>query len=640
MQEHRSDIDGLRALAVLSVVLFHSGFGTFAGGFTGVDVFFTISGYVITRKLTSEIRRGEFSFERFYIGRARRLFPAFFVTLAVTFVSAVLLLSPDHLQKLAQSTVFAALAVSNIYFWQEAGYWDLESTLKPLLHTWSLSVEEQFYLIWPAILVGAGLSRRSGRFVSQMLFVAAAASLALAAAVTPETAFYLMPCRIFEFALGAVLVWLLKPENLPQGAPETLALTGLVLILYPVLAFTSETPVAGMLVPCFGTAMLIFAGPKSIVCLLWNNRAAVWVGRISYSLYLVHWPLIVLYQYWRFEPIHAIERFGLVLGAFVLAIPLHHLVERRYRYAATASASAKPFGMAWAGLTSALVCAGVFAWSGDGWPRRIADREILAKTDQPLCVNEAGLCKGGSPQVVLIGDSHAAHYAVAVAEMLKEHGVRGELYEPGEACSFLIGTYSAYRFDEQRPCPDLQKKWLARLQEQNPRIVILAGFWEFGIAEGFGGRLTDGTVHHDLSTEESRALFDRKITEVVALLTEQGRKVVLMGNGPLFDRSPSICYSRPKYLGRFDCSKGNALTDQSAHAFVRAVFARIASIDKDVFFFDAYAHLCEGTHCRQSLYADRHHLTPYGAMWLQQHAFGDLTAFLDQSTRRESASAH
>ena len=141
----------------------------------------------------------------------------------------------------------------------------------------------------------------------------------------------------------------------------------------------------------------------------------------------MHWPLIVLYQYWRFEPIHEIERVCLVLGAFVLAIPLHYLVERPYRYAGVASTSAKPFGLAWASLTSALVCAGVLAWSGNGWPWRVADPQILAKADEPLCANEAGLCKGGSPKVVLIGDSHAAHYAIAVAEMLKELGLRGTL---------------------------------------------------------------------------------------------------------------------------------------------------------------------------------------------------------------------
>ncbi len=640
MQEHRSDIDGLRALAVLSVLLFHSGFTIFTGGFTGVDVFFTISGYVITRKLTFEIRRGEFRLDRFYISRARRLFPAFFVTLAATFLSAGLLFSPDHLRRLAQSTVFAALAVSNFYFWQEAGYWDLESTLKPLLHTWSLSVEEQFYLVWPAILVGAGIISRRRSLVAQVLLLAGAASFALAAMVAPPTAFYLMPCRVFEFAIGAFMVGLSKPASLPQAAAQAIAAAGLILVLYAVLAFTSETPVAAMLVPCLGTAMLIFAGPKPLLCLLWNNKAAVWVGRISYSLYLVHWPLIVLYQYWRFEPIHEIERVCLVLGAFALAIPLHYLVERPYRYAGVASTSAKPFGLAWANLTSALVCAGVLAWSGNGWPWRVADPQILAKADEPLCANEAGLCKGGSPEVVLIGDSHAAHYAIAVAEMLKELGLRGELYEPGEACSFLMGAYSAYRFDEQRPCPDLQRKWLARLQEQNPRVVILAGFWEFGIAEGFGGRLTDGTVRHDLSTEESRALFDRKITEMVELLTAQGRKIVLMGNGPLFDRPPSVCYSRPEYLGRSDCRRGNALTDPSAHEFVRTVFARLAATHKDVFFFDAYAHLCQGERCKESLYADRHHLTPYGAMWLAQHAFGGLTEFLHRSARRESAAAH
>ena len=207
--KYRPDIDVLRSIAVLGVVFFHAGFHTALGGYVGVDVFFVISGYLITRKIEEEIALGVFSFRNFYVNRARRLFPALFVTVLVTFFLSSLLLAADHFTQFAQSAVWTALSASNIFFWIDSGYWAADNRLKPLLHTWSLSVEEQFYLFWPLALYF--LSKFANKFVPTALALTGALSFIGAAAyfkIDQDAVFFLTPFRVFEFVVGALLVWL------------------------------------------------------------------------------------------------------------------------------------------------------------------------------------------------------------------------------------------------------------------------------------------------------------------------------------------------------------------------------------------------------------------------------------------------
>ena len=220
--KYRPDIDVLRSIAVLGVVFFHAGFHTALGGYVGVDVFFVISGYLITRKIEEEIALGVFSFRNFYVNRARRLFPALFVTVLVTFFFSSLLLAADHFKQFAQSAVWTALSASNIFFWIDSGYWAADNHLKPLLHTWSLSVEEQFYLFWPLALYF--LSKFANKFVPTALTLTGALSFIAAAAyfkIDQDAVFFLTPFRVFEFAVGALLVWLErapKRRNIKQCA--------------------------------------------------------------------------------------------------------------------------------------------------------------------------------------------------------------------------------------------------------------------------------------------------------------------------------------------------------------------------------------------------------------------------------------
>ena len=211
MIAYRPEIDGLRAIAVLGVLLFHAGFPAFSGGYAGVDVFFVISGYLITRTILTGIDAGQFSYVGFFVNRVRRLFPSFLATIGVSFLAGALLFSPPYLKRLGEAAITSVLCISNIYFWSEADYWDIESTFKPLLHTWSLSVEEQFYFVWPPLLIL--VSRAKCRRIIRIALVAIVGltSLFFAGALSPDhprATFYWMPWRAFEFMIGAAVIWL------------------------------------------------------------------------------------------------------------------------------------------------------------------------------------------------------------------------------------------------------------------------------------------------------------------------------------------------------------------------------------------------------------------------------------------------
>jgi peptidoglycan/LPS O-acetylase OafA/YrhL len=202
---YRPEIDGVRAIAVLGVLLFHAGFSMFSGGYAGVDVFFVISGYLITRNILTGIDAGRFSYVGFFINRARRLFPALLTTVGVSFLVGALLFTPPHMKKLAEAAITSVLGVSNIYFWSEASYWDIESAFKPLLHVWSLSAEEQFYFVWPPLLLIASRAKNKRIARVVLLTTLGLTTLLFAGYLSlhhPRAAFYWMPWRAFEFMIG------------------------------------------------------------------------------------------------------------------------------------------------------------------------------------------------------------------------------------------------------------------------------------------------------------------------------------------------------------------------------------------------------------------------------------------------------
>ncbi len=296
--QHRAEIDGLRAIAVVSVILFHAGFSLFRGGFVGVDVFFVISGFLITTIIISELEDGNFSIVKFYERRARRILPALFLVLLVCLPLSWLWLLPQDMVGFSQSLIAVSTFVSNVLFWRTSGYFETGVELKPLLHTWSLAVEEQYYVIFPVFLMLAW--RLGKRWILVLLAVAALGSLAAAqwaSAVKPAAAFYLLPTRGWELLVGTFVAFRLSRSGGPlanRSANEAGAWIGLILLAIAILAFGKATPFPSVyaLVPTLGTALIILcATSETSVGKLLGSRAFVGLGLISYSAYLWHQPL-------------------------------------------------------------------------------------------------------------------------------------------------------------------------------------------------------------------------------------------------------------------------------------------------------------------------------------------------------------
>lgn len=432
-RHYRLDIDGIRAIAVMSVLLFHAGFASFSGGYVGVDVFFVISGFLITRLIKDEIEEGRFSFGEFYARRARRLFPALFVTVAATFLLAVLMFSPEHLRRFAGELIYAVTSLSNFYFWGESGYFDADAHFKPLLHTWSLSVEEQFYLFWPLLLVFL-LTRLRGlsaalailalggiSFALNLLFqgggdVFKGVSSALAQAFEDGGAsiYFLTPFRIFEFAIGAVLVWLMGFRPMSNWPLELLLFIGLVLAVAPVFLYdeTLLFPSYYALAPCLGAALMIYAGEARYLGRVLSNPLSVRIGLISYSLYLVHWPVYVFYRYYVYGELTTVEKYGVLLASFALAFVLYHFVEQRYRRPAPAArvTSQATFGLGCALLAMLLILPAATAWANGGWASRA--KTFVVNLNEVKCESDnfCELQKGSKGTVLFVGDSHMGHH--------------------------------------------------------------------------------------------------------------------------------------------------------------------------------------------------------------------------------------
>jgi len=420
---------------------------------------------------------------------------------------------------------------------------------------------------------------------------------------------------------------------------NVLSIIGFCIVVIAMITFRPHTPTSLVIFPCIGTACMIYGGVAPSLERVWSNPLGVYVGRISYSVYLVHWPVIVFYEYWRFNQIQQSERLGLVIASLLLAIPLYHFVEQRYRRGH--AKSHLNFAVAWGSLTFLVVIGGAVTSTIVKSPiQPLSDPWIIERVSQPLCEGGFGLCPVDRPDIVLIGDSHAIHYAPAVAETLKEAGLRGSLYPPVASCPFVLDIHPIDVPTKTADCINGKLEWLSRITQDNPRVVILAGLWEVGMGRGFGRRYTFDAGHRELNHEEARVLWAEKMRATVDLLLKNGRKVILMGNGPLVANAPSICFDRPAFLGRFDCSKMNVIVDPEIHAFARKVLRQMASSHPtEVFFFDAWPYLCNGDLCAlsdggQTFYKDQHHLTPYGALWLQHHAFVDLSRFLLEAVQR------
>ena len=501
---HRADIDGLRAIAVLLIVFFHLGLQP-PGGFIGVDVFFVISGFLITTIILRDIEVGRFSFAAFYARRMRRILPALLVMLTVALGAGAFLLMPGDYEATARSALYAAGSLSNFYFFKHTGYFDVASDLMPLLHTWSLGVEEQFYLVWPALLVVivaiVGTSRRKLGFVVAVLCLTSLAWCLYRMRNDPKAAFYLPQARAWELGIGALLAIVPRSRYPASLAVATAAgLSGLSLILWSAFSLTSAAPFPGAsaLAPVAGTALLIApwraTGPVQKAL---SFEPFTFLGRISYSLYLWHWPLLVLYrQYQLGAPLSTTESAGLAVVILAAAWISWAFVEEPVRRSGWAASTTIKAGLTAAG---AVAMAGLAITLASGFPSRAPGAERYASLDVmwdwnchdlqdlsgsglpgPYCILGTGRPKIAA---LLIGESHAEHMAPLIDVAAQENGISVAFSNSRPACMPLLGSTSVQRYFPQSPnynqfCADLIRPVLNYIRTRpDLHLVILASAW-------------------------------------------------------------------------------------------------------------------------------------------------------------------
>lgn len=497
--KYRPDIDGLRAIAVLSVVLYHFGVSSFSGGFVGVDVFFVISGFLITRLILDATGAGTFTFGNFYLRRVRRLLPALLFTIFASFILGVMIFTPAHLERLGGSTLHGLLSVSNFYFWGESGYFDADSAVKPLLHLWSLSVEEQFYFVWPLSLVLLSKLPLT-RLVAPLVFLGlGAASWYFAEwclTVDPSAAFYLLPSRIVEFCLGAIMVWVVAwqfPAWLDGWLREIALLLGVGLIAYSTFAFTKETPFPGTnaLIPCVGTSLAIFGGNSRIFGSVLRSRPMVFTGLISYSLYLCHWPLYVFYVYVTDSAeLGFAEIAALTAAAYVVATMMYRFVERPFRFARPgpeATLSSTRFALTCALLCLVLSYTSAHAWANGGWYWRFgnaADVEEIFDLDELRIATieyqdefvRGAAFRSPEKRILVAGDSHARDVSNGLHMVLRERGYDVRMLHLDDECLAQIPD-DAKSLDKDaskgaRGCPAQIKVYINSIKSSLADLVV------------------------------------------------------------------------------------------------------------------------------------------------------------------------
>ena len=427
---YRSDIDGLRAIAVLLVLLFHCQIPGFAGGYVGVDVFFVISGFLITGIMLEDLRRERFSFKSFYIRRARRLLPALAATILLTLAGAALIMTPAHLQETATSAIYTAFSLANLHFAMADSYFGAASEIKPLLHTWSLSVEEQFYLVWP---VGLVICYRLGgrRAVLAGVLLGFVAGLALSEywiGRNAKQAYFLPMFRAYQFLAGAALVFVAH-LRLPGRLEEAGLGLGLALVIGSALVFDETTPFPGVmgLVPTAGAMLMLQCGQAPRLGRVLTLGPMTWMGQVSYSAYLAHWPLIVFWRYLSVDAFTLPEKLILLGLSFGLGALLYHVVETPFRLH-----RAQAQDMTWRQMLQPLAALAALAAIalgirlGDGLPQRMAlapAQQDYARLSRFQFLDDyrdgtLSLGRGQSGERILIfGDSMMQNYIPALMSL-------------------------------------------------------------------------------------------------------------------------------------------------------------------------------------------------------------------------------
>jgi peptidoglycan/LPS O-acetylase OafA/YrhL len=638
-QVYRPDIDGLRAVAVLGVIVFHAFPKTIPGGFVGVDVFFVISGFLITSIILREMREGSFSFLNFYARRIRRIFPALVVTFIITAVLGWFLLVADEYSALGSEMTYGAAFLANINYYMSTGYFDRGDDSKYLLHLWSLAVEEQYYLLWPLILY---VLHRLKISISMSLIILCALSFGANLYATSKDmslAFYMPFTRFWELMVGALLVNFRLPQQLltvrhSKMVGTVISASGLVCILIAFFAFdrTSVFPGWRAAVPVVGAALVIASPESAVFNRILANRMMVALGLVSYPIYLLHWPLLTFAKTVAILKPGTSVRLTVLAASLFGAIAIYRFVELPLRQVKNLHRVA----LSSAVVLLAIGLSGLGILTTQGFPARWAATfgpDVAAyklSQQQPghgadscgaLPVFEHVECKSSAPliatDVVMIGDSHAgALFPKLRDEMLRDGKQLAWL--GGSACPFLLDI------ERDNKCGDDPQKIFDLLARQDRiETVILASRWPlYATNRGFGAA-EENDKHFEVSAPSDLGLTDPEtilvnaLNQSISALEKSQKKVVLYLNVPELGIDPSRCVSRPLRTVPATCSvPRRAFLERTAA--VRAIILKLQSAHPQLIVFDPSPVLCTDLTCdgRRDgvfLYSDDDHVSLFGS---------------------------
>lgn len=622
---YRPDIDGLRAIAVLSVILFHIDKTLMPGGFVGVDIFFVISGFLISRNILQDLEGGRFSIVDFYRRRIKRIAPPMLLVIGITVVAGQLLLLPEDAKKTAVSALWSLLSLANVYFWlnQDTGYFAAASAETPLLHLWSLGVEEQFYLVWPLILIAAYRPQRA-----KIFFFAAVAfatiSFFLAESLfkrDPAFVYYMLPTRAGELLVGAIVALAVLKEagrKVPKGLVTPMAALGFALLGASLFAIREENVFPGLLAvpPTFGAALLIFARHcgDNFVSRGLAFKPLVLIGLISYSSYLWHWPLLAFYRYGH-GSIDGLAGSVLFVSTLLLAWLTYRFVERPARLAAASSILI--FLRQYIVPAGALACVSLAAWKFDGFGLRwlsddyksklVATRqETLPAYSYPyVCQRQKitqedavddrcliGLNVAAAPRVILWGDSNAAHYIGMLGTFAKNAGFQFRNLEVGSCPPIFIDPQKFVTAKRLTDCRDSIA--VIRPVIETFDTIIVSANW---------------TSYQERSDTFLSTFFD-----TVRTLTQNGKVVILLGKAPLIPHYDRRCREKALSYPLLNCPS-SSIPLAGDIADINAKLQEFARGTANVRYFEVTPYLCPQGLCSafdsrgRPLYYDPSHLS-------------------------------
>lgn len=617
--EYRPEIDGLRAVAVIPVLLFHLGFSWLPGGYIGVDVFFVISGFLITSIIKRELDQGSFTFRDFWARRVKRILPAMIFVSAVTLTVTYLCVHLPDQQVIGSQALAALMSVANVYFWLRTGdYWGTASEESPFLHAWSLAVEEQFYLFFP--LAMWVIFRYRAKWLQGSILAAAFASLILflwGLEVQPIATFYLLPARVWELATGCLLAVVLSDQSAKPRKYEILATAGLGMIVTTYVFIAKPSGSLGLAV--LGTALIIAFGRHGFCNRLLSLRPVVHIGKLSYSLYLWHWPLFVLAEPLGLSWPGSTDKIVLVVLTYLLALTTYFLVEKSTRRreglvpVILASGGVVVAGALWMAWTPRYYDTAAF--EQPTWNHYIFNldpRETAATVQNTVgrgvnippgshaltAYKEQGIIEGpagSTPKMVVLGDSHGLMWSETLRKIAREEGVTTAFFSMGGISPFLsippLTSQSSERLTAEEKL-EFDRARLRCISDWKPKVVVISCYWD---------------------TIESG-----ETTELLKFLETYSGKVLLLEDPPVLNMGDNqnamqVAYfkgllpvaGQKQYLDSVD-GDGQAVLNSLPKRHHNVSVVRV----RDLYQSESGALLMDG---KRIVYIDNDHLTEFGA---------------------------